>query len=348
MFSINGYTPKGIVFAPTYECEARCGHCNIPFDSIDTVARLRIETALRVLTEGKALGLHSFQIAGGEPTIHDEFMVEIIRAGRRLSMKAHRPPTNCRLGGEPERLLSFFRSLKAAGFTAGFRVSCDAFHTRVPLEWTARFISEAGNYLPLRNFIIGCCDADEERSRRRLVNLAEEIAKKGCPAIFQEDFLYVSGSKIKVSFWAPTRPTWKPLPDHVFRFRDVLTAPDARHRFDREAPITAFGCIGPRGVGFFWIDPTGDVRACCGNSNLFSDALIMGNVEKEPLSEIYKRAAESPLLSILARGGPVALAMETGTTEYLKRQYTHRCELCALLLAEPHVTERFKISRRML
>jgi len=341
LLSGNGYTPKGIVFAPTYECEARCGHCNIPFDSIDTEARLNVETAVRVLAEGKALGLHSFQIAGGEPTVCEDFMVETIRAGRRLSMKAHRPPTNCRLGGEPERLLAFFRRLEEAGFKAGFRVSCDAFHSRIPIEWTARFLYEAGNFFPLRNFTIGCCDAGEERSRGRLESLAGAISAMGCPAGYKDGRLDVGGSKIKVGFWAPTRPTWKPLPDHFFRFRDVLADPAATHRFDREAPITAFGCLGPRGVGYFWIDPTGDVRACCGNSNLFSNALIIGKVERESLSEIYSRSIKSPLLSVLARGGPVALALEAGAAEYLDRPYTHRCELCAVLLADPRISENY-------
>ncbi|MFA6450284.1 MAG: radical SAM protein [bacterium] len=331
------YTPKGIVFSPSYNCPAHCDHCNIPFDNVDTSIELQIETAKRVLAEGKALGLHAFQFAGAEPTLCEDFMVEVFKEGRRLSMKAHRPPTNCWLGGDPERLRNFFERLSDAGWSAGFRVSCDAFHARVPVEWTARFLATASEFFDLNRFIIGCCDIDEDRSRRRLELLAHAVRETGIEASVDCNCLVTSAGRIKIGFWAPTRPTWKALPDSAFSFRRVSTDPEAAARYDRDAPIGPFGCLGPGGVGYFWLDPNGDTRACCGNSNIFSSALVVGNVTREPLGAIYERALTSQLLNILARGGPVSLAIEAGAGDLLEGKYTHRCELCAALLADPRV-----------
>jgi len=334
VYNDNAYTPKGVAFAPTYECPARCDHCNIPFDRVDTSARLPVEVALRVLAEAKDLGLHAFQIAGGEPTLYEDFMVGVVREGRRLSMKSHRPPTNGRLGGEPDRLRALMERLRAAGFTAGFRVSCDEFHRRIPLEWVAGFINIALDYFSPNRLSIGCCDADEARSRRRLEALAGILCDAGRKAEFIGGYIETENGKLRVGYWAPTRPTWRAVPDEEFRFREVSAAPEAAGRHDRFAPVAPFGCLGPNGVGYFWIGPTGEVRACCGNANLFSDALVIGNATSEPLREIYDRARRDPVIAALAEGGPVGLATASGQTALLRARYTHRCELCAALLSE--------------
>jgi hypothetical protein len=335
------YTPKGVAFAPTYECPARCDHCNIPFDRVDTRARLPINVALRALSDAKALGLHAYQIAGGEPTLYEDFMVEVARDGRRLSMKAHRPPTNGWLGGEPDRLHALFERLRVAGFSAGFRVSCDSFHRRVPLESTARFICIALDYFNSNHISIGCCDIDEGRSRGILARLAVIMCGIGVESKVEGDYLLTVRGRLRIGFWAPTRPTWRTVSDDAFLFREVSADEPESERFDRAAPVAPFGCLGPRGVGYFWIGPDGTVRACCGNANLFSDALLIGDAASEPLNDIHARAVRDPLLAALAEGGPVSLARDLGDTDALNARYTHRCELCALLLARTEIRRRY-------
>jgi len=328
------YTPKGIAFAPSYECPGGCLHCNIPFDRIDAKAELDAGSAARALREAKAMGLHSFQFVGGEPTLRGDFMVEVVAEGRRLSMKPHRPPTNCATAARPEYLRALFARLKQAGFTAGFRVSCDEFHGRVPPESVAAFIVNAADYFDLTRFAIGCCDKNEERSRGRLERVARAMSEMGLESRVGAAKMETARGDIKLGFWAPTRPTWKPLPDSEFVFREVNAGAGASEAPGRgsPAPITRFGCLGPLGVGYVWIDPDGNARACCGNANLFSDKLIIGNIHAEPLAAIVERASHDPVISLLAEGGPVALAAETGLTGLLEKKYTHRCELCAAAL----------------
>ncbi len=307
------------------------------------MVKLGIDTAKRVLSEAVGIGIHAFQFAGGEPTLCEDFMVEVFEEGRRLSMKMHRPPTNCLLGGTPEKLRVFLERLKKAGFTAGFRLSCDTYHHRIPTDWIARFIFESASTITLRHFSIGCCDINERRSRMLLSELCEGLERLGMKAVLEEKIISTDAGRIKLGFWAPTRPAWKTLPDDAVIARDVTADTADSDRRDRAAPISPFGCVGPMGVGYFWVDPDGSVRACCGNANIFNESLVIGNVNRESLSVIRERAARDPLLGVLAEGGPVGLALKMGREEVFNKRYTHRCELCHELLAGGKARSMFSL-----
>ncbi len=332
------YTPKGITFSPTYYCPSMCSHCNIPFNRFDLNIKLDIDSSINVLKEAKQIGISSFQIAGGEPTLCEDFIIDLIKSGKKLSFKIHRFPTNCILGGEPDKLNSFFSRLSEAGFMSGFRISYDHFHKFIRPEWTANFIFYADKYFNLDKFIIGCCDIDKNRSVQRVEQLTQLLSSYGLKSSYNDNYLIAGESRIKVVFWAPTRPTWDELPDSSFVFKDIDTNyTEKNNRAD--APISRFGCLGPKGTGYFWIDPTGDVRACCGNSNIFSNALIIGNIYSMSLADIYEKALSDPLIRLLADGGPVALALSAGAEDLLKYKYTHQCDLCARLLSDKNVVE---------
>ncbi len=335
------YTPKGIALAVTYACPSMCDHCNIRFNEIDTAEEITADTARRLLGEAKAAGLHAFQIVGGEPTLKPETFVEIVREGRRLSMKCHRPPTNCRIARDEAALRSFFSSLSDAGFSAGFRISVDHFHRRIPLEYTAGFIFAAADYFNLKRFAIGCCDIDEDRSRRMLDNLCRLLCAKGFESRVGGNMLETPAGRIKIGFWAPTRPTWKQLPDSEFLLKKVsLSVPD-KPRWGRRDDIAPFGCLGPKGVGYLWVEPSGAVRACCGNACQFIDALVIGNIYDETLGEMIDRARGSELMDALAAGGPVEAALRAGTLDALEKTYTHRCDLCHAVLNDSRTAARF-------
>lgn len=322
------YSSKGIAFSPTFECPGMCDHCNIRFDELDASERLPVETGLRILREGKAAGLNACQVVGGEPTIYEDFFVEIYSEARRLSMKRHRPPTNCWLGGDAKRLSAFFDRLKSIGFSSGFRISLDTFHRRIPLEFVARFILTASEYFSLKPFVIGCCDINEDASKALLIRLAEALTQLGLKASYNGGGTFQTEKEsFTVGFWAPTRPTWKQLPDEMFRFSEVDISGSIQ-KFHKEAPISSYPCLGPAGVGYLWIDPSGDVRPCCGNAINFIDELILGNANNNSIEEIIQNARSSEIISKLAAGGPVELAKFLGMTNLLKNKYTHRCDLC--------------------
>lgn len=335
------YSPKGIAFAPTYACPGGCGHCNIRFGEIDTSITLPLETGIKVLRQAKEIGLSAFQIVGGEPTLEEGFFVGMVEEGRRLTMKCHRPPTNCFLGGDEPRLRNFFGRLKDAGYSAGFRISLDRFHGRIPVEHVAKFISVASEYFSLKPFVIGCCDIDEARSVELLEKLAGLLRESGLAAEIAGNRLVTDKGQIKLGFWAPTRPTCKPLPDEEFEFRKVDENAEPTDQLKRGGAIGPYGCLGKSGVGYLWVEPDGGVRLCCGNAVNFIEALKMGNVYEDSLEGIVRRAEGSELVAALAAGGPVEVARRAGAGEALKRKYTHRCELCWTLLSDQVVLKKF-------
>lgn len=332
----SGYVAKGLALVPTYRCPGRCDHCNIDFENIDKWPELPADAAVRVMEEAQALGLSRIQFCGGEPTLRPEFMLKVVKTGRKMGKKFHRPPTTGWLGEKPHELESFLLRLRDAGYTSGFRLSVDHYHRRVPLESAANFIRAYSRVFPIKTLSIGCCDADRDRSARILRELAGKLEEQGLPVekIDNKHFKTARG-RISLGLWTPTRPTWKPLDDSHFEFKPVSFERAGEKVFSREAPIQPFGCLGSEGVGYLWVEPDGAVRACCGNANCFIDRLVIGNALKESLETILLRAKSDPLLQVLAEGGPVALAARLPDDEKKKiaeTKFTHRCELCYYLL----------------
>ena len=86
------YKAKGVTFVPTYECASKCIHCNVDYNSFKKFEKMDADFAVDVLRQVKKLEINAFQFSGGEPTLHPDLMVAVIREGKRLSMHCHRPP----------------------------------------------------------------------------------------------------------------------------------------------------------------------------------------------------------------------------------------------------------------
>lgn len=338
---LNTYTPKGVALVSTWRCPGGCEHCNIDFASMTEWPEMPAGEAVRVMAEARALGINSVQLCGGEPLLRPDFVLEIAAAGARMGTTFHRPPTTGFSGAAPLELEALLRKLRDTGWRSGFRLSVDWFHRRVPLEAQAGFIEVYSRVFPLKSLAIGCCDADRGRSAERLGALAELLAARGLgPAAVGEKRLETAAGAISLGFWSPTRPTWTRLDDSMFEFKSVSFQKVSDREFARATPIQPFGCLGPKGVGYLWVEPDGAVRACCGNANCFIDRLIIGNAYREPLAEMVDRARRDPLIAALAEGGPVALAgrlPEAIRREIAETQFTHRCELCHRLLCKEGV-----------
>ena len=328
------YHPKGVALFPTYECPGNCEHCNIPAEGVDTAAVLSVDTGRRVLREAKDAGIGAFQVVGGEPTVYEDFLVEMFAEGQRIGMKRHRPPTNCTLGSDEPRLRALFERLSALGYNSGFRVSLDYYHRRIPVSSVASFIRIASEYFSLKPFIIGCCDMDERRSADMLRRLAELLTESGIEAAHTGKKIETARGDMKTVFWAPTRPTRTPLPDEAVEDRAVSPDAPVGEQMKRGGPIGRYGCLGRSGVGYLWIEPDGGVRLCCGNSVNFTPALKFGNVNKDSVWEILDRAEASQLVAALAAGGPVEAAARAGVDDWFKKKYSHRRELSRQVLTD--------------
>lgn len=314
------YRPKGITFIPTYECTSYCPHCNVDYNNIKNFPKMDVDFALHILHEAKKIGINGVQFSGGEPTLHPDLMINVYKKAKSLSMKIHRSATNGSLGNTPQQAHLFFKQLKQIEYHAGFRLSIDKYHCKDGIKTQAKFLHIFSDYFSFRNLSIGCCFKDRNDSSQLLVKLLHELKNYNIESSYNplDKQLFLQGEKVKVGYWAPTRPSWQNLPDEEFNFKII--------------PQTMHGCIGEKGVGYLWIEPEGDLRICCGNANIFIDDLLVGNLKEEKLSHLIKKINQSKIFYILATEGPGGLVRIIREKDQkllpLDKKYTHKCELC--------------------
>ncbi len=315
----NTYTPKGIVFIPTYNCTGMCRHCNIDFTIHDMGKNMDISRAIEILREAKKMGMHSMQITGGEPTMYPEFMLTIIPHAQKLAIRVNKPPTNAYIGKDDRKTEWLFSELKKINYTAGFRISIDPYHNgNIPIEWPAVFTAIYSKYFPLETLTIGSSFYDLKKIFELYDNYFEKLKNYGIKDAWldaKNKKIYIDGHKIKFGTWHPTRPAREELYDYEVLMQDV---PDK-------------ACLGPKGVGYLWVEPDFKVRVCCGNGNGFLNDYIIGDLSRESVSDVVDRAKKNKLFTILANSGPRGLRENLNKKRIILdpyKKYSFICELC--------------------
>lgn len=316
----DNYTPRGIVFVPTFNCTAMCRHCNNDFSKHDLTIKMDIKRAIELLYEAKKLGLNSIQLTGGEITMYPEFMLQLIPHAKKLAIRVNKPPTNCWIGKDRKMTAEFFEGLKKINYTAGFRLSIDPYHNgKIPLSWVAAFIAEFKNYFKLSTLTIGSSYRNREEIFKLYDLLGQELAALGIndfKIIREKKGIFIEGQKIKYGIWTPTRPSWQPLDDSEVEVKEI---------------DNTFACLGPVGVGYLWVEPDFKVKVCSCNGNGFLDYYYIGDLAKENIKEVIERAGKSKIFKILANYGPAGLRKALNLKEKIlaeDKKYTFMCELC--------------------
>lgn len=314
------YTARGLVFVPTYNCTAMCRHCNNDFSKHDLSIKMNIKRAIELLYEAKKLGLNSIQLTGGEITMYQEFMLELIPHAKKLAIRVNKPPTNCWIAKDPQKAAEFFKGLKKINYTSGFRLSLDPYHNgKIPVAWVAAFIAEYKKVFKISSLTIGSSYFDREEIFKLYGKLKDELVALGVndfKVIKEKKGIFVEGQKIKYGIWTPTRPSWQPLNDKEVELK----------------PITkTFACLGPVGVGYLWVEPDFKVRVCSCNGNGFLDFYIIGDLSKENIQDVIGRAGKSRIFKILANHGAAGLRTILNMKKEIlpeDKKYTFMCELC--------------------
>jgi len=323
----DNYTPRGIVFVPTFNCTAMCRHCNNDFSRHDLSKKMEIKRAIELLYEAKPLGINSIQITGGEITMYPGFMLELIPHAKKLAMRVNKPPTNCWIASDRKKAADFFEGLKKINYTSGFRLSIDPYHNgKIPLSYVAAFIAEYKNFFKLSTLTIGSSYYDREEIFRLYELLGVELASLGIndfKIVREKKGIFIEGQKIKYGIWTPTRPSWQILKDSEVELK---------------ALDKTFACLGPVGVGYLWVEPDFRVKVCSCNGNGFLDDYYIGDLSKESIREVTERAGKNMIFKILANYGPAGLRKALNLKEKIlpeDKTYTFMCELCNEIVKNP-------------
>jgi MoaA/NifB/PqqE/SkfB family radical SAM enzyme len=326
------YTPRGLVFIPTYNCTAMCRHCNNDFSKHDLTMKMDIEKAIALLYESKKIGLNSIQFTGGELTMYPEFMVKVFPHARKLTIRVNKPPTNCWLGKDEKALREFFDALKKTGYTAGFRLSIDPYHQeRIPLESVIAFAATYGDYWKFSSLTIGSSYYDRAKIFPLYERFMQGLKERGIKDVTiekEKKGIFVNGQKIKYGIWCPTRPSWKTLDDIEVEHKELHDT---------------MKCLGPQGVGYLWVEPDFKVRVCSCNGNGFLDFYIIGDLKKESLQDVISRASQNKIFKVLANYGSAGLrdiVNMDGVVLPKDKKYTFMCELCNEILGTPELKKK--------
>lgn len=283
------FRPNYLSFAGTYQCNLSCPHCCVPIEWTD---RLDIGTALRFLEDAHQHGIEHLGLTGGEPFLYVDFLLAICRRAVELRFRFDKIMTNGVWFRDDAHLEEVLRALRDSGFFGKLGLSVDKFHG-VQTGKLASFC-RASRRIFDRDTIVSISYA----SRR------PDLGLEPIHALARELDGIVSWSELlgRYLLVAPTCTmtlNWNHLAP-VERAEQLSGAWDG-------AWFQEDYCEGP-GQALI-VNPRGEVKPCCGFASDL-EHLTIGNIHRDSVSSIIRRARKHPYVGKVFREGLIAIRDE--------------------------------------
>jgi hypothetical protein len=284
------FRPNYISFAGTYQCNLACPHCCVPIEWPD---RLDIAAATCFLEQARGFGIETLGFTGGEPFIYPEFLFALCRRGAELGFRFDKVMTNGVWYEDERHLRRVLRTLARTGFTGKLGLSVDKFHGTRHTERLAVFCSTARRVFA-RDTIVSLSYAS------RAPDLGLEPVR---------DLATALGGVVD---WSPVLRRYLLVsPELTMTLNWNHLAPVERaERFTGGWDGTWFEedyCEGP-GQALI-VTPKGEVKPCCGFASDL-DQLTIGNIYRDSVKTIVRRARQHPYVGKLFREGLTAIRDE--------------------------------------
>jgi organic radical activating enzyme len=284
------FRPRYVSFSGTYQCNLDCPHCCVPIEWPD---RLDIPTAIRFLESAHAFGIRTAGFTGGEPFLYLEFVLALTRRAAALGFRFDKVMTNGLWHENVKHLTAALTALKDAGFTGKLGLSVDKFHGVRHNERLAEFCSTARRVFD-RDTIVS-------------LSYASRAPDQGL-----EPIQALAGKLTGVIDWSPA------LHRHLLVSPDLTMVLNWNHlapveraeRFPGGWDGTWFEedyCEGP-GQALI-VTPKGEVKPCCGFASDL-DQLTIGNIYRDDVPAIVRRARRHPYVGKVFREGLTAIRNE--------------------------------------
>jgi len=309
------FRPNYLSFAGTYQCNLQCPHCCVPIEWTD---RLDIGIALRFLEDAHAQGIGILGFTGGEPFLYAEFVQALCRRAAQLGFRFDKIVTNGVWFRDGAHLEAVLGGLAATGFDGKLGLSVDKFHgieTQALAEFcrTARRVFERDNIVSL-----------SYASRRPDQGLEpiRALARQLDAVVEWSDLL---GRYLLVSADLTMTLNWNHLAP-VERAERLTGAWDGAW-FEEDY------CEGP-GQALI-VNPRGEVKPCCGFASDL-DQLTIGNIHKDTVAQIVRRARRHPYVGKVFREGLTAIREEilARDPEALPGATSNHCYFCWYVLTK--------------
>ena len=283
------FRPNYLSFASTYQCNLTCPHCCVPIEWPD---RLDIGVALRFLEDAWAAGVRVLGFTGGEPFLYPEFLHALCRRAVTLGFNFDKIMTNGVWFRDAEHLEADLRELAATGFTGKLGLSVDKFHGIQPTK-LAQFCRAARRIFG-RDTIVSVSYASRrpDHGLEPVRALARELDAviEWSPAL--RHYLLVAPDLTMTLNWNHLAPV-----ERAERFAGG---------WDGEWFVEDY-CEGP-GQALI-VNPKGEVKPCCGFASDL-DQLTIGNIHRDTVKQIVRRARRHPYVGRVFREGLTAIRDE--------------------------------------
>jgi radical SAM family protein/iron-sulfur cluster protein len=283
------FRPNYVSFAGTYQCNLTCPHCCVPIEWTD---RLDIAVAIRFLEQAHAFGIRILGFTGGEPFVYPEFVIALARRGAELGFRFDRIVTNGVWHRDLPHLRKTLTSLRDAGFTGKLGLSVDKFHG-IHTPDLADFCRTARKVFGRDDILsINYASRGPHQGLEPVRALAAEL-----DAIL--DWSEMLGRYLLVTPDLTVTLNWNHLAP-VERAEKLDGAWDGRW-------FAEDYCEGP-GQALI-VTPRGEVKPCCGFASDL-DQLTIGNIHRDSVAAIVRRARKHPYVGKLFREGLTAIRDE--------------------------------------
>lgn len=309
------FRPNYLSFAGTYQCNLTCAHCCVPIEWPD---RLDIAIALRFLEDAYAHGIDVLGFTGGEPFLYPEFLEAITRRAATLGFRFDKLVTNGVWFESEKHLVKVLRGLKDAGFTGKLGLSVDKFHGSHTHAFalfccTARKVFDRDNVLSL-----SYASRQPDQGLEPVHALARALDAVVDWSDVLHRYLLVSPELTMTLNWNHLAPV-----ERAERFAGAWDGAWFEEDY----------CEGP-GQALI-VNPRGEVKPCCGFASDL-DQLTIGNIHRDTVAQIIRRARKHPYVGKVFREGLTAIR-----DEILQRQpdafpaaTTNHCYFCWYVLTK--------------
>jgi pyruvate-formate lyase-activating enzyme len=283
------FRPNYLSFAGTYQCNLTCAHCCVPIEWPD---RLDIDVALRFLEDAHASGIEILGFTGGEPFLYPEFVEAVTHRAAALGFRFDKLMTNGVWFRDLAHLEGVLAGLAAAGFTGKLGLSVDKFHG-IHTARAAEFCRTARRVFD-RDDIVSLSYASRHPDQG--LEPVHALARELDAVVEWSDVL---GRYLLVAPELTMTLNWNHLAP-VERAERFTGAWDGRW-------FAEDYCEGP-GQALI-VNPRGEVKPCCGFASDL-DQLTIGNIHRDGVRTIIRRARRHPYVGKVFREGLTAIRDE--------------------------------------
>jgi hypothetical protein len=254
--------------------------------------RLDIGAALRFLGDAHAYGIGVLGFTGGEPFLYPEFVEAVTRRAAELGFRFDKIMTNGVWYRDPAHLEGVLEGLAGAGFSGKLGLSVDKFHGAHTAA-AAAFCRTARRVFGTDNIVsLSYASRRPELGLEPVHALARELGAVVEWSPLLGRYLLVAPDLTMTLNWNHLAPV-----ERAERFRGG---------WDGEWFAEDF-CEGP-GQALI-VNPRGEVKPCCGFASDL-DQLTIGNIYRDSVARIVRRARRHPYVGKVFREGLTAIRDE--------------------------------------